>query len=102
MYGLKIGLPHTLWTVMHVWMANKMSSAMIFPNTDAARNANEKNVVIALATKPRRDQIGCPPKGARKKQRGGVQKKGPKHATKQWTAWLSCTQSSQKLPRMKF
>ena len=47
----KIVLPHTQWTVMHVWIANMMSNAMIFPNTDAARNANKKNVVIALATK---------------------------------------------------
>ena len=52
----KIVLPHSLWTVMHVWTANKMSSAMIFPNTDAARNANEKNVVIALATKNEQPQ----------------------------------------------
>ena len=52
----KIVLPHTLWTVMHVWIANMMSNAMIFPNTDAARNANEKNVVIALATKNEQPQ----------------------------------------------
>ena len=52
----KIVLPHTLWTVMHVWIANKMSSAMVFANTDAARNANEKNVVIALATKNEQPQ----------------------------------------------
>ena len=28
-----------------------MGNAIIFPNTDAARSATEKNVVIALATK---------------------------------------------------
>ena len=60
----KIVLPHTLWTVMHVWTAHKMSSAMIFPNTDAARNANEKNVVIALATKNEQPQRA----GAKKKE----------------------------------
>ena len=46
-----IVLPQTLWTVMYIWIANMMSNAMIFPNTDAARNANEKNAVIVLATK---------------------------------------------------
>ena len=50
----KIVLPHTLWTVMHVWIANKMSSAMIFPNTDAASNAIEKNVVINRCAAPKR------------------------------------------------
>ena len=33
-----------------------MGNAIIFPNTDAARNANEKNVVIALATKNEQPQ----------------------------------------------
>ena len=52
----KIVIPHTLWTVMHVWTAHKMSSAMLFPNTDAARNTNEKNVVIALDPKKEQPQ----------------------------------------------